>query len=46
MEQGVASRQKPEEDPEVIKAYSECLRRIFKWNMFRKFGPGEKASID
>lgn len=28
------------------KLYSECLRRIFKWNMFRKFGPGEKANID
>ena len=30
----------------VSKTYSECLKRIFKWNMFRKFGPGEKANID
>lgn len=22
------------------------LKRIFKWNMYRKFGPGEKANID
>lgn len=33
-------------DPNVQKMYSDCLKRIFKWNMFRKFGPGEKANID
>lgn len=30
----------------VTQLYSDCLRRIFKWNMYRKFGPGEKANID
>jgi dihydrofolate synthase/folylpolyglutamate synthase len=32
--------------PEVSILYSQCLKKIFKWNMFRKFGPGEKANID
>lgn len=33
-------------DQSVSEQYSACLKRIFKWNMFRKFGPGEKANID
>ncbi len=34
------------DDEQVQKRYVELLRKIFKWNMFRKFGPGEKANID
>lgn len=30
----------------VESVYIDCLRKIFKWNMYRKFGPGEKANID
>lgn len=37
---------KVEDSLSVEREYCECLRRIFKWNMFRKFGVGEKANID
>ncbi len=30
----------------IESVYIDCLRKIFKWNMYRKFGPGEKANID
>eukprot|EP00347_Sterkiella_histriomuscorum_P015118 403358251 len=26
--------------------YDQCLKRIFKWNMFRTFAKGERANID
>ncbi len=34
------------QDPELQKKYSMALRKLFKQNLYRKFGPSEKANID
>lgn len=41
-----SAQKQPDVNELVAKQYSDILKRIFKWNMYRHFGPGEKANLD